>query len=300
MTPLNNYVIVKVDKPVEKIGSLYIPEAFQRRLNKGEVIAYSDNLKIRKRDKVWFMEYPNSMWLDNEHIIVPYASLNAGQNEQGIFATGSKILVEIDKQKQKSNRFVGEMQILIPDFNNHFAFNNQFGECKSVGPNVKENIKAGDLAIFNQFIEGADNQDVNTLIETLPNGNEIRVVETGTNLNYELFGYLRGEEVFSTANYVFVEDNKKRELTQKSSGVFTFEDENTSGELNIFKVAHPTNDGNYKKGDLVLARGLSAQVGKLDIRYIHTDLIRENLNGLLENKVDVSFTSDKLCLNLVQ
>jgi len=298
MRPLNNYVIVKVDKPVEKIGSLYIPEAFQKRQNKGEIVSCSENLKIRKRDKVWFMEYENSMWLNDEEIIIPYVSLNAGQNEQGIFAVGSKILVEIDKQKQKSNRFVGEMQILKPVFNNHFSFNNQFGECKSVGPNVKENIKAGDLAIFNQFIEGADNQDVNTLIETLPNGNEIRVVETGTNLNYELFGYIRGEEVFSTVNYVFVEDNtKKYEFTQKSSGVFTFEDENTSGELNIFKVAHSTNDGRYKKGDLVLARGLSAQVGKLDIRYIHSHLIKENLNGILKEEVSLSFENDKIALS---
>lgn len=299
MKPLNDYVIVKVDKPEQKIGSIFIPEAFQRRINKGEVVSCSEKLKIRKGDTVWFMEYQNSMWLNEDEIIVPYVSLNAGRNEQGMFATGSKILVEIDKQKQKGNRFVGAMQLLMPSFNNHFLYNNQFGECKSVGPNVRENIIAGDIAIFNQFIEGSDYQEVFTLIETLPDGNEIRVVETGTEMNYELFGYMRGDEVFSTKNYVFVEESKKRELTQKSSGVFIFEDESTTQELNIFKVAHTSTDGLYKKGDLVLAGGLSAQAGKLDIRYIHSHLIKENLNGILEEKVSVSFENDKLALTTV-
>jgi co-chaperonin GroES (HSP10) len=299
MKPINDYIVVRVDKAVDKIGSLYIPEAFQKRTNKGTVVAVPENIKLRKGDKVWFMEYDNSMWLDEDNIIIPCVSLNAGQNEEGIFATGSKILVEIDKQVQKSNRFVGTLKLLMPDFNNHFSFNNQFGICKSVGPNVKENIQAGDTAIFNQFIEGADNQDTFTLIETLPNENEIRVVETGTNMNYELFGYMRGEEVFSTQNYVFVEGEvRKKELLQNSSGVFMFTDENTSGTLNVFQVAHTSNDGLYKKGDIVLAQGLSAQAGKLDIRYIHSHLIKENLNGMIQEPVRVSF-EEKVSLNIV-
>lgn len=297
MKPINNYIVVKIDKAEDKIGSLYIPEAFQKRVNKGTVLEVPENIKLSKGDKVWFMEYDNSIWINEDTVIVPYVSLNAGQNEEGIFATGSKVLVEIDKQLQKSNRFVGTLKLLMPDFNNHFSYNNQFGECKSVGPDVKENIKAGDTAIFNQFIEGSDYQDTFTLIETLPNGNEIRVVETGTEMNYELFGYMRGEDVFSTSNYVFVEDVRKKELMQNSSGVFMFTDENTSGTLNVFKVAHTSNDGLYKKGDVVLAQGLSAQAGKLDIRYIHSHLIKENLNGMIKEDVNVSF-GDKISLAL--
>ncbi len=281
--PINNFVLIKIDPPKTKIGHIHLPDSLVVKLNSGYVVDFSDKIKseLAVGDHVTFMEYRQSMWYDNQHILVPFESLNSrlavGSTE--LKAVGSKILVEIDKQKQASNRFVGSLQLLAVDFNNNFAFNNQYGIARSIGCNVKEDITVGDIVIINQFVEGTDQ----TLIQKLDNGNELRVAETGTNFNYEIFGWIHDNEFFSTNHFVFVEEHiEKKEVVQNGSLLMlteNFFDTGNMGEgkerLTEFTVSH--SNAQYKKGDKLLAKGKAAQIENLHISYIRSSLIEVQL-----------------------
>lgn len=290
MTPINKYVLIKVRKPIAKIGSLVMPDIGQRRMNTGDVIGFSNKLegKLSIGDMVWFMEYKDSMWIDNEVIVVPYMSLNAKMTNglTPIQATGSKILVLIDKQKQKNNRLIGSLKLLMPDFNNTFTYNNQFGECLSIGPDVEEYISLGDMALFNQFIELSQEHFITEINKDNTSLTEIRAVECGSGFNYELFGYCHNNQFISTKNYVFVKDGDNGDAAIRQlagSKLVVVEKEKSAYDFKYFTVLHKTDDNRFNPGDMITARGKSAKCGSLDIHYVATDLVSENLSQLVHD-----------------
>lgn len=305
MTPINKYVLIRVRKPITKIGSLVVPDIGQGRMNTGDVIGFSEKLKgkLTEGDLVWFMEYKDSMWVDNDTIVVPYMSLNARMINglTPIEATGSKILIIVDKEKQKSNRLVGSLKLLMPDFNNTFTYNNQFGECYSVGPEVWENIAKGDIALFNQFIELSPEHFITE--RKYDNGtikDEIRAVECGSGFNYELFGYCRDNQFISTKNYVFVKEGDNGDASIRKlagSKLFVVEKEKSAYDFKYFTVLHKTDDNRFNPGDIITARGKSAKCGSLDIHYLPTDLVSENLNQFVQDGV-IEIKEDRINLNI--
>lgn len=293
--PIRKYVLIKIDSPSKTAGPLEIPKTGQKRLNSGTVVSFCPTIGdiISVGDRVCFMEYSNSMWTDNEHCIVPYVSLNAKNRDGKLHALGSKILVHIDKQKQRENRYISSAKLFIPDFNNEFTYNNQFGGCVSVGPDVEEKIKPNDIALINQFVEGTPH----SLVWRLPNGDEIRVVETGTNMNYQWYGYINDGEIISSKHYVFVNEKKNEGgLQQLSSGILLPEKQKSAYDTKTFVVSHRTSDGKYYPGDTILARGMVAKVGQMDIFYVNRLLIIETVNKMIHDTSRVDLIDDKLKL----
>ncbi len=301
--PINNFVLIKVDPPKDKIGSIFLPESLQVKLNSGYVVDFSDKIKgeIAVGDHIKFMQYAKSTWYDKEHIIVPFESLNSRLTVNGeLKAVGSKILVIINKEVQKSNRFVGSLKLLSPDFNNTYLFNNQFGLIYSVGSNVKESVDVGDIGLINHFVESMNY----TLIEMLDNGDEIRVVETATSQR-EWYGYFsqRNKEWLSTMYYVFIEELVvKKEIIQLKNDLHgltnNFFDQGNirenMPELTCFTVTHSNYDKTLKKGDKILCKGKQAPLINLGIFYIPSVLIIAKLEDAI-----VSYENEKIIIELV-
>jgi co-chaperonin GroES (HSP10) len=307
--PLNSFVLIKVDKPKDKIGSIFLPGSLVIKLNSGYVVDFSDKIKaeIAVGDHVTFMEYAKSMWFDNEHIIVPFESLNSRETVGGeLKAVGSKILVVINKEKQASNRFLGSMKkILSVEFNNQFQFNNQFGEVHSVGGDVKESVEVGDVALFSHFVESVEHY----LVKKLAGGDEIRVFETGTRFNFEWYGYYsqKSNEWVSNNHYVFTEELKiKKDVVKLQSGLYgltsNFFDAGNIGEkteeITCFTVSHTNHVGTIKKGDKLICKGKQAPLSNVGIFYIPSILIVENLNGMIEEKANVTYEKEKVTIEL--
>lgn len=290
MKPLNRYITVRIAKSDEKIGSIYVP--FQTKLNKGTVTSVSQKAsgQVFVGDTVWFMEYENSTYLEDDLILIPIESVNARLPEYGLLrAVGSKILVLIDKTAQKKNRFKGVIGLYMPDFNNNFSFFNQHGEVISVGPEVKEGVKEGYTAIFNQFIEGTES----TLIKTLDNGDEIRVVETGTNINFEIYGWVTDRnELCASSNYVFVKESESQRELNKHGSVYAMDNKYSNGEYSIHEIL-VSGTPEYKTGDVVLTKGKVAPIEPLGINYLFKYLVVENLSSLTKSK-DCHFSMGKL------
>lgn len=271
---LNNYVLIRVNKPIDKIGSIFVPDSAKVRFNQGVIVQFSDKITapLNIGDNVWFVEYTDTAWIDNDHCMTPYESLNATQGENGKYnACGSKILVVIDKQKQKSNRLVGSLQLFMPDFNNNYAFNNQYGTVGSVGCYVEEKIQPGDVAIFHQFTESSNH----THIATLENGDEIRFVECGTNANYELYGFIHEDKFIASKNYVFVEPPVKNDFIENNGIIIDSSILNKNKmELHFtHTVLHDTSDGEFLKGDEIVCRGKSSEIDNLHIHKVARVLI---------------------------
>lgn len=293
MKPLNTYITVRIAKSEEKIGSIYVP--FQKKLNMGTVTSVSRKVtgQVAVGDTIWFMEYENSTYLEDDLALIPIESVNARipspEGEFALQAVGSKILVRIDKAAQKKNRFKGVIGLYMPDFNNNFSFFNQHGEVLSVGSEVKEGVKEGYTAIFNQFIEGVES----TLIKTLDNGDEIRVVETGTTVNFEIYGWITDRnELCASSNYVFVKESEsQRELNQHGS-VYAMDNKYSNGEYSIHEIL-VSGTQEYKTGDIVLTKGKVAPIEPLGINYLFKYLVVENLSSLTKSK-DCHFSMGKL------
>lgn len=281
MQLLNKYVLIQTDKAQDKIGSIYIPKIAQKKLTSGTILGFSDKLKgkLQVNSKVWFNEYPEVpnqksrvIWLDENTVLTPYDSLNCVQGlypYMDLKASGTKILVVIDKEAQKKNHFIGSLNLFKPEWNTQYGFNSQYGKILSVGEETTD-MKVGDTAIFNQFIESLDY----TLIKVLENGDEIRVVECGTSFNYENYGFVHDGEFISSENYVFVNETENKTLWQvgrNRAGLYVKDEMQWKSDFRFFTVSHSNNT--YKKGEVLLARGQSASVDNLNIKYIHSELI---------------------------
>lgn len=282
ITLLNNFIVIKVESSPKKIGMIHIPENSQKKTNVGKVLEISDKLnkEIKVGDTVYFTErfmrlgYRDfNYWLDDEHIIIPYTDINARKNENmGIEAVGSKIIVSIDKDIQKENNLIpvsNEVSLYMPEFNNQFNFNNQFGECISVGADVKEDIQVGDTAFFNHFIESKDQY----LIYKMENGNEIRFVETGTQMDYEFYGFSRDNKILSSKNYVFVEKPLEEKLEQVESGLHLNQNKSKNKSLTEFIIMHQDSGDYFTIGSHILAKGKANEIGKTEIFFVDKELI---------------------------
>lgn len=125
-------------------------------------------------------------------------------------AVGLKILVLIDKQKQKEKTKLKSGFIVPPAFE-YMKYLLQYGPIVSVGEKVADPlIKVGRTAIFHHLIEEEDRK----LIDVTPEGNEIRVVDSiSYNSSHQLIGIIDEEgNIFPMASHVICYPEKKPEL----------------------------------------------------------------------------------------
>lgn len=119
-------------------------------------------------------------------------------------ATRNTILVRIDKEAQRKKRETIAGTSLYRHID--YAFmqcNLQHGEIISIGENAAKlfpEAQIGDFAVFKHTVEG--DPDINSsehLVDTLPNGDEIRCLDTSLDANYteeNIKKHRRGLEMF--------------------------------------------------------------------------------------------------------
>lgn len=124
------------------------------------------------------------------------------------------ILVRIDKAAQLQKREkVGNIYI-SPMFA-YMAHNLQYGEIVQIGEKAQRNYPdaaIGDIAIFHHLIEGSNEDPAyEYLLETLPNGDELRLIDCTNNANdFKIFAFLKRQYFVPTEQFVFVD----RKITQ--------------------------------------------------------------------------------------
>lgn len=120
-----------------------------------------------------------------------------------------------------------QYQIVLPPSSIDFQFNLQFGEILYIGDIANKQFpeaNVGDILLFHHAVEGKPRTEGDTmyndhhLLETLENGDEIRIV----NFAHELFGVWKMEtgSIVPYKNFIFCSQHIRKSSFQMSNGIW--------------------------------------------------------------------------------
>lgn len=216
-------------------------------------------------------------------------------------ATRNYMFVRIDKKAQEQKRgMIGNTGLYRHIDHAYMQHNLQYGEITAIGEKAQEmfpDARIGDYAVFHHGIEGdPDLKAEERIIDTLPNGDEIRWIDASCNEKnrathpngYEIYAVIKPGtmEFIPAEQHVFFETRGRRLTNRPQTSTILLDDnfleddsqltkrvEELSNELKRLGATYERTDDQVEKADIWrVINGITKESERIT-KYLHSDKI---------------------------